>query len=363
MNRGDVYYGDYLQLDRILDAQHPESAKHGAPAHDEMLFIITHQAYELWFKQIIHELRSIVTLFSADHVDDKQMGVVIARLQRIREIQQLLLQQIDVIETMTPLDFLEFRDLLVPASGFQSLQFKEIEILLGLQRDQRVRADQSFFLTRLRDEDRAHLEGIESKPSLFELTDKWLARMPFTEFEKFDFWDAFDQAVQKMLESDRSIIVRNPTVDDREKQFQLGELEATGARFDALLDEEKYEALRQRGEVRFSQRATLSALFINLYRDQPILFLPFKFLTHLAEIDEHFTAWRARHAMMVLRMLGRKIGTGGSSGHDYLLKTTQQNRVFTDLFTLSTFLIPRSALPALPPELIKTLGFHFARSE
>jgi tryptophan 2,3-dioxygenase len=361
VNHTNVYYGDYLQLDRILNAQHLESVRHGDAAHDEMLFIITHQAYELWFNQIIHELRSIIGLFSGDQVDDKQMGVVIARLQRIRVIQQLLLQQIDVIETMTPLDFLEFRDLLVPASGFQSLQFKEIEIRLGLKRAQRSPADRSFFMTRLRDEDRAHLEQMEDEPSLFELTDDWLSRMPFTEFESFDFWKAFDAAVQQMLESDRMIIESNPTVDAEEKEFQLGQLEATGARFDALLDKDKYEALRESGEVRFSQRATLSALFINLYRDQPILFLPFKYLTHLAEIDEHFTAWRARHAMMVQRMLGRKIGTGGSSGHDYLATTTQQNRVFTDLFTLSTFLIRRSALPVLPDELVKTLGFQFGR--
>ena len=125
--RGEVYYHDYLQLNKILDAQHPESANYGDAAHDEMLFIITHQAYELWFKQIIHELRSVARIFQASRVDDRQMGVVNGRLQRVRAIQQLFLQQIDVLETMTPLDFLEFRDCLVPASGFQSMQFKEVE--------------------------------------------------------------------------------------------------------------------------------------------------------------------------------------------------------------------------------------------
>ncbi len=193
---------------------------------------------------------------------------------------------------------------------------------------------------------------------MFQLTESWLARMPFIEFEQFDFWSVFQESVQKMLASDRQIIESNPRMDDHMKAAQLRQLEATEMRFAALLDKEKFETLRESGEFRFSQRALLSALFINLYRDEPILFLPFKYLTHLADIDEAFTSWRARHAMMVQRMLGRKIGTGGSSGHEYLAQVTENNRVFLDLFTLSTFLIPRSALPALPGELVQAMGFR-----
>ena len=91
-----------------------------------------------------------------------------------------------------------------------------------------------------------------------------------------------------------------------------------------------------------------AALLINLYRDEPILHLPFRFLSLLVDIDEQFTHWRYRHALMVQRMIGTKIGTGGSSGHGYLRKAAEKNKVFTDLVNLSTFLIPRSALPALP---------------
>ena len=90
-----------------------------------------------------------------------------------------------------------------------------------------------------------------------------------------------------------------------------------------------------------------------------MLYTPFRYLTSLLDIDQLFTNWRQRHAVMVQRMLGSKIGTGGSSGHDYLSATTRQNRVFMDLFTLSTYLIPRQDLPVLPAELRQALGFFF----
>ena len=144
-----IYYSDYLQLNKILDAQQRESEKVGKPAHDEMLFIITHQSYELWFKQIIFEIESIVDIFKSPKLEERRMGRVLHRLSRVKSIQRVLIEQIDVIETMTPMDFMEFRDLLVPASGFQSIQFKQIEILMGLKRDNRIKADREVFESRL----------------------------------------------------------------------------------------------------------------------------------------------------------------------------------------------------------------------
>ena len=126
-----LYYREYLRLDKILDAQELESEKVGKPAHDEMLFIITHQTYELWFKQIVFEFHEIIRILSEDVVEDKKMGRMLHLLARIKTIQRVLIEQIEVIETITPLDFLEFRDLLVPASGFQSIMFKRIEIMMG----------------------------------------------------------------------------------------------------------------------------------------------------------------------------------------------------------------------------------------
>ncbi len=359
-DNGGLYYGDYLQLDQILSAQELESAKVGKPAHDELLFIITHQAYELWFKQILHEVGAVIDVFDDSVVEDKDMGRVIHLLSRVKTIQRLLIQQIDVIETMTPLDFLEFRDLLVPASGFQSIQFKKVEILLGIKREYRISTDKDFFYSRLNDADRAELEKIEQLPSLLELTDKWLGRMPFLEFANFDFWPEYAQAVEKMLSSDKKIIEANPTLSDRERQFQLNDLEGTRTRFHSLLVEEKFQELKEKGEFRLSHQSFLAALFLHLYRDEPMLDSGYRYLALLVDIDELFTNWRQRHALMVQRMLGTKIGTGGSSGHDYLARTTYQNRVFLDLFNISTFLIPRSDLPVLPDELKQALGFFFS---
>ncbi len=354
-----VQYGEYLRLGQLLDLQHPESSLIGQPAHDEMLFIIVHQVYELWFKQIVHELRSVVDVFDDPQVEDKKMGLVIHRLERIRTIQALLVQQIEVIETMTPLDFLEFRDLLVPASGFQSIQFKQIEIILGIKQENRIPADRDFYRTRLTLEQQQELNQLESQPSLLELTDRWLQRMPFLQFGKFDFWRHYGEAVEQMLLSDRSIVESNPALSSGNREIQLAALETTRKTLKSVLEPAAFESLRQAGEFRFSHRGFLAALFINLYRDEPMMYLPFRYLTLLLEIDSGFTTWRARHALMVQRMLGTKIGTGGSSGHDYLNRTTQRNRVFLDLFNLSTFLVPRSALPELPAELTQALGFRF----
>jgi len=345
-----------------LDCQHPESAKYGPPAHDEMLFIITHQAYELWFKQVIHELESVQAEFRLPSISEEKFGQINHRLERVRSIQALWLMQIDVIETMTPLDFLEFRDLLVPASGFQSMQFKRIETLLGVQRKQRTEADQDFVTSRLTPSEQQQLNSWEQEPSLLELTDRWLARMPFLELGAFKFWDHYRSAAKAMLDNDRQIILSNRALSEAQRKHQLGGNDAVCQRFEAILDEACFDDLRASGEFRLSHRAFLAALFTHLYRDQPMFHLPFRYLTLLVEIDEGLTQWRMRHSLMVHRMLGRKIGTGGSSGYEYLQQTMMHNRVFLDLYSISTYLLPRSALPQLPAQVISALGFHFSAS-
>ena len=352
-----IYYSNYLQLDKILDAQERESVKVGKPAHDEMLFIITHQAYELWFKQIIFELESVVEIFKTATLEERRMGSVIHRLERIKSIQRVLIEQIDVIETMTPMDFMEFRDLLVPASGFQSVQFKQIEILLGLKRKNRIKADREFFQSRLCPMDLGSLDELETESTLLELTDQWLQRMPFLKSDNFDFWEAYQSAVDRMLASDRKIIESNSTLNSREIEFQINDLENTRRQFLTVTNKAQYNELREAGEFRLTQDGFLAALFINLYRDEPILYSPFRYLTLLTDIDELFTNWRQRHATMVRRMLGTKIGTGGSSGHDYLSATTRQNRVFTDLTRLSTFLIPSRRPARIAKGPCTELGF------
>ncbi len=352
-----VYYSDYLGLDKILDSQHPKSAVSGKAAHDETLFIIVHQVYELWFKQILHELDSILADFDAPKVDERVIGVAVGRLGRVAEIQKVLISQLSVLETMTPLDFLEFRDYLTPASGFQSFQFRLVEDKLGLAEGQRVRFDKTPYYSRLNKEHQELVKSTHEKPSLFVLVERWLERTPFVSLEGFDFWKEYEKSVDAMMAGDTEIIRDNPTLTDPERKAELGELEKTRTSFSTLLDEKKFESFKKEGVWRLSHKAVLAALFINLYRDQPILHLPFRLLEALVEIDENFSLWRYRHAIMVHRMIGTKIGTGGSSGHHYLKRTAETHRVFKDLFQLSTFLIPRSSRPELPPTIEKSLGF------
>jgi len=347
-----VYYGDYLHLPKILNAQDTESAKYGPEAHDETLFIIIHQTYELWFKQIIHEICSVREIMKHSFIPSTDLSTINARLERVGKIQQILIDQIKIMETMTSLDFMEFRDYLVPASGFQSLQFRLIEATLGIKAAHRMEIEKQFFNSRLKPEDRAQLEKAEEEDSIFELLDSWLSRMPFSEFGDFDFWGEYSEAVETMLNQDEQIIASNPSLNDTVRTMELRNLETTRNTFKTLLDANLYSKNLQEGKVRLSQKATLSCVFIYLYRDYPALQMPFKILNSLVEIDENFTTWRYRHAIMVQRILGTKIGTGGSAGHEYLKATTERNRAFIDLFNMATFLIPKHSIPKLP-ELIK----------
>src|SRR3954453_11766284 len=121
-----VTYGTYLQLDALLALQQPRSE---GPEHDELLFIVIHQVYELWFKEVLHELDRVVALFRADDSPRAQHT-----LKRILTILKVLVAQLDVLETMTPLEFLTFRARLESGSGFQSNQFRQLEFMLGAKR-------------------------------------------------------------------------------------------------------------------------------------------------------------------------------------------------------------------------------------
>lgn len=354
-----LYYADYLQLDRLLSAQAPESAKLGAPAHDEMLFIVVHQAYELWFKQILHEMARIDAIFAADSLEDRDIGRAVAALERIERILKLLIGQLDILETMTPLDFLEFRDLLFPSSGFQSLQFRLIETGLGLRREDRVGFEAKPFDARLSAADRGALQAAEARPSLSDRLEAWLERTPFVELGGYRFQESYRSAVTDMLMAEVATLEANPQISEAERRAGLAGLEAASARFEAIYDEARYAELEGQGAWRLSWKALQAALFITLYRDEPVLQLPFRLLSLLMDIDETMTAWRYRHALMAQRMIGMKLGTGGSSGHDYLAEAARRYRVFADLFSLSTFLIPRSALPPLPEPLRRSMGYGY----
>ncbi len=278
--RAPVYYGEYLQLDKLLTAQHPESEKEGIRADDEMLFIIIHQSYELWFKQIIHELSIVREVFKQPNIHNNAPDIYnsVHRLKRICSILEVAVQQMGILETMTPLDFLDFRDLLRPASGFQSIQFKIIEASLGLKYNQRH--GQDYYTKFLNDGDKEKVKQAESEKSLLVLINQWLERMPFIKNKMYwaesgtDFWvgyrDAYDRSLSEM------------------ERANLGA-------FDTLfIDEAQYPANRS-----FSADANRNALFIMLYRDHPLLQLPYELLNTLLEIDEMLSMWRHRHIHLV----------------------------------------------------------------
>ncbi len=353
-------YAEHLQLERLLECQQRRSEKQGRPAHDEMLFIIVHQTYELWFKLILFELDRIETLFAGPHADDRDLGLVAQGIDRIVAVQRLLIHQLGVLETMTPMDFLDFRDLLVPASGFQSLQFRLIETRLGLRQADRVTFEGRPIDARMAAADRGRLQAAAAKPSLSDLIERWLERTPFLHGSGYDFSVVYRQAVEDMLDSDAALVRANPALSTGEIEAETRAIAASRERFASIFDEVRHSELVAQGIWRLSWRALQAAIFINLYRHEPVLQLPFRLLSGLMDIDETLTNWRYQHALMVQRMIGRKVGTGGSSGHDYLRQTAERHRIFGDLFALSTFFIPRSRLPELPAAMRQAMGYTYA---
>ncbi len=232
-------YGSYLRLEQLLSAQRLESDQdEGGAAHDELLFITIHQVYELWFQQLLHEATAARDAMAAGNTWWAQH-----LLHRMHVIERVLVQQVDVLETMTPQDFLQFRQTLAPASGFQSVQFRELEFLSGSK-------DPSF-VERFRG-----------------LTDAETHRL-HRRLEEPTLWDAFLDVL-----AHRSLPVGS--------------------------DEEVTASVRQVAHDRAS------------YADVWAL------AEALVQHDELAAAWRARHVVMVERMIGTKTGTGGSSGADYL---------------------------------------------
>ena len=217
-----IHYHSYLHLDKILDAQHPRSADlDDKPAHEEMLFIIIHQVYELWFKQIKHELESVLEMFHKDNVHERSIGTACARLERVEEITKLLIQQIRVLETMTPLDFLDFRNYLFPASGFQSFQFRMVEVMLGLEEKKRLTYNNHHYASVFPQEQKDALQKATEYGSLFDVVEAWLERTPFLQWGDFKFMEHYRKAVEKMIAKEQAAIRSTNYLSDKEKEMRL----------------------------------------------------------------------------------------------------------------------------------------------
>ena len=357
-----MYYSDYLHLDKILSSQEPVSFKeNNIPAHDEMLFIIIHQSYELWFRQILFELAYVLKVFSKEKINDnsEDLNLVAHRLGRVIRILELLNQQVGILDTMTPLDFLEFRNLLIPSSGFQSAQFRLIEAVLGLQMD--IRHQQDYYKrTNAGGFSQTDLEKInqtEASENLSHLVNKWLERMPFFE-EQFwinyhpignadgtghVFWNDYRQIYKEGLNERETLKI----VDFDYVFFNKVPLNT---------EPETLQSLRGT----FSPNALRSALFIMLYRDFPVFQTSYRVLDSLIEIDHLLSNWRHKHLIMVRRMIGMRVGTGNTTGAGYLEGALNKHYIYRDISGLSTYLIERRNLPRLPDELIKHLSFNMS---
>ena len=371
-----MLYGEYLRLDKILTAQRLLSAEFNKEVHDEHLFIVTHQAYELWFKQIIYELDSVRALFNSEQssydsmngtannrsavqksrlcqvLNESRTLEILRRLNRIVLILKLLVDQVTILETMTPLDFMAFRDYLCPASGFQSLQFRLLENKLGVKQEHRVKYNQSY--TRVFGRDPKAIEAIkrsEEEPSLSCLVQRWLARTPGLETHDFDFWGKYKRSVENLM-AEQEQLARKQTKEQL-RNYHLSNARSRQAAFETIFNESLHNALVSRGERKFVYAALQGAVMITLYRDEPRFSQPHQILTALMDIDSLITKWRYNHVLMVQRMIGsQQLGTGGSSGYQYLKSTlSDRYKVFLDLFNLSTFLIPRHMIPPLTKQM------------
>jgi tryptophan 2,3-dioxygenase len=224
--------------------------------------------------------------------------------------------------------------MLRPASGFQSWQFKELEAKLGLKFDQRH--GKEYYTSQLKKEHVDIIKNAENSKSLLDLVNTWLERMPLAPEVSTDensFWQIYRRSYSASLA-------------DAEKE----NLKA----FDQIFFNNQLPAAQ---DSHLSPAASRAALFIMLYRGYPLLQLPFQLLNCLLEIDEQLSSWRYRHMNMVHRMIGTRIGTGGSTGKDYLKAAADKHYIFKEIAQLNSFLMERRKLPPLSGEMEKRLGF------
>ncbi|HEY3521087.1 MAG TPA: tryptophan 2,3-dioxygenase family protein [Rhodanobacteraceae bacterium] len=242
-------YGGYLQLDRLLSAQQPLS---NPPHHDEMLFIVQHQVAELWMKLLVHELRGAIEALRRDDVD-----TCLKILARVKQVQRQLFEQWAVLETLTPSEYLEFRHVLGPASGFQSLQYRTVEFLLGNKNAGMLAVFKHDPAAQ------AQLDGVLRAPSLYEEFLAFLARRGH-------------DVPPELLQRDWS----QPHARDER----------------------------------------LIPVFKRIYEDTARFWPEYHLAEQLVDVEESFQLWRFRHMKTVERIIGYRRGTGGSSGVAFLKK-------------------------------------------
>ena len=297
-------YSEYLRLEELLKLQTGVKDDQRKISNDELHFILVHQNFELWFKLIINELKSTIDILSSTYVEETKLPQAVHHMNRVIETFKLMSQQWRVMETLEPQDFLNFRDELGTASRFESFQMREMESLMG----------KKWIDGKPVGKDEKSLEK-----SLYEVTCDWLERTPIqgSTPNSVDDESQVNNFIKEYLKAHKSLYP--DTTQDAIDFF------------------EEKSSLRRR-------RAGL--VFIESYRELPLLAWPRKLISTLIELEESMILWRSSHARMVERMIGRRVGTGGSSGVDYLDMTTKY-RVFIDLWSVRSVLIKKEALPTL----------------
>lgn len=344
-------YWDYLHLPELLQCQ---GGLDGSPSPDELHFIIVHQTYELWFKLVLTQLRLARDHLAAPHLPEERVPFVVHHLGRVNAILRLCVDQFAVMETLPPQDFLEFRDKLTPSSGFQSFQLREVEMLLGLTMERRIKYAGTDPIEHIRsqattDSGRAvvaQLEATMAETSLRDALISWLGRTPIMgsspgaagdEAVVDAFLKAYLERVEAHQREGGEQLVKVLGGTDADKIHARVEMALGGVR-GFLLPEGAEE-----------RRARAALLFIESYRHLPLLAWPRLLLDTVVELEEQMVLFRHRHARMVERTIGRRVGSGGSSGVEYLDQTTAY-RIFPELWNVRSCLLPRERLPALTGE-------------
>ncbi len=350
-------YWDYLKLQPLLTLQDGLEHDETELATDELHFIITHQSLELWFKLILAELRLARDHLASPHLAEKKVPHVVHHIRRISEILSLATHTFGVMETLTPQDFLSFRDKLTPASGFQSFQMREIELLLGIDWSSRVKygkVDPLDHIRKLANTSNAGpmaMEKIEKalkETSLRGALHAWLFRTPIQGSQPTD--DKDEDVVDQFLTNYLEAIQKHHNLQKENLiQSSVSKAEAVQEKFDALSKEaNKYlfaEDVEEEDRYH-TKRYRAALIFIESYRELPLLAWPRLLIDAIVELESQMVMFRHRHARAVERIIGRRIGTGGSSGVNYLDRTTQI-RIFTDLWTVRTQLLPQWLRPKL----------------
>lgn len=353
-------YWDYIKVEQLLSLQGGAAPEGSEPSNDEVLFITVHQIYELWFKLVLRELRAVRALFRKNPVPDQALAAACRSLRRSVAIFELAAEHWRVVETLTPRDYLGFRDQLIGASGFQSAQIRQIEIVLGLEDDKRLSlgGDTSYkdmlrgpggsstpALARVENE----LAGLPSyKDALYD----WLARTPIDGISDpahvANYIDkhatAYESHARSLCDAAVAVAATSRDKDILVERYRR-DIDAAQA-FLRGTDRPQLDA-RARERLRHVRAALV---FIESHRELPRLAWPREVLDATIALEQAMIVWRQRHARMVERIIGRRTGTGGSDGVDYLDATALRYRIFDELWAVRSIMLRRELAPPLAHE-------------